>query len=300
LTEDRTFQQGQVAEGRKYTENQAANQFKNLRKSAEAGGFNPLLALGQSQPVFSGMANSGPSSLAVPNGVSPGQFQSNNYIGAAIAESGLMFADSMANISAASAPIKQLSEQNAQLQQKVQDLTLRPSVGGIYAQRLATPSLRQALGAGDDKNASDINSQSPFARPATIPDDGNRSPVQRAVKKDVPAFRAFGHDFYGSGAFSSGEQYEEALGEGPLQWLSSPLIMGDAFLNEAYKTGRNLGLKHNTAFKSGGVSYAPMPEKFKLFERVGRPHYQHKKPSKPRRPFLKDGSFWSHYGAQFP
>lgn len=97
--------------------------YAGIRSKAEAAGFNPLTALTSA----SGQA-----------------VQSQNYMGAAIADAGLMLADTLAKNKNAG-QVSKLAQSNAALTKKVQALTLRPVVGGVYAQRQATPSLRSSL-----------------------------------------------------------------------------------------------------------------------------------------------------------
>lgn len=106
----------------------------NVRARYEEAGINPLLAfqggvVGQSQPVAS-----------------------QNYMGAAIADASMIIADEMSKRKEAQ-QLSQLQSMNARLQEKVQNLTLRPKVGGIYAGREQTPTMRQALGYGGSYDA---------------------------------------------------------------------------------------------------------------------------------------------------
>lgn len=200
--------------------------YAGIRKGAEAAGFNPLTALTQ-----------GPAGSVVDMA---------GGMGASIAEAGLMLADSLAKSSAAS-KLSQAQAQNAKLKAQVTNLTLRPKVAGIYAQRQAVPSLARALGASNGPATSAVPAvssvahsarveASPFAGAVVGPDDNNLTGPQLSVKKDVPAFRAFGHDFYGSGLFSTAQQFEDSLGEGELLQTGTAAVLGtDAVLNEAYK-----------------------------------------------------------------
>lgn len=203
----------------------------NVRARYEEAGINPLLAfqggvVGQSQPVAS-----------------------QNYMGAAIADASMIIADEMSKRKETQ-QLSQLQSMNARLQEKVQNLTLRPKVGGIYAGRLATPTMRDALGyGGSDAGTQDGRRETgeghPFPRDGVSPfggfDDYSADDLvtgpQASVKKDVPAFRLFGRDFYGSGLFSTGQQVEDAIGEGPLQWAVSPLLGLDALANGFYQMG---------------------------------------------------------------
>jgi hypothetical protein len=213
------FQRQQIAEMNAY------NDPAQIRSRAEAAGFNPLLFIGPGVGQQS----------AVASAVSSG-----NFMGSALADAGMQIADQMSK-NRELARLEKLSAENKKLAEKVQNLTIRPKMGGVYAQREATASLRAATGrtnaSGTALSFGDLSSRSPLASVPVGADDGVRTGVQLAVTKDVPAFRLFGHDFYGSGLFSTGQQMEDAVGEGPLQWAYSPMVVADAGLNEAYKLG---------------------------------------------------------------
>lgn len=200
--------------------------YAKIRSGAEAAGFNPLTALTQ-----------GPAGQVV---------QPENYMGNAISSAGLMLADNLTK-TARAARLQKLTGENEKLQDKVQRLTLQPKVGGVYARRESVPTLRAALGASN--GATDSKpvpastpshsarvENSPAAGAVVGPDDGNLTGPQLSVKKDVPAFRFLGHDFYGSGLFSTAQQFEDSLGEGEfLQTGTAALLGADAVGNEAHK-----------------------------------------------------------------
>ncbi|ARC90671.1 hypothetical protein [Rhodovulum sp. MB263] len=230
--------------------------YGKIRARAEAAGFNPLTAL-----------TSAPGAVA-----SAGQ----NYMGQAIADAGLLLADGLAKKAEKTGELQKAREQNAQLKERVQQLTIRPRVGGIYASNVNTPSIRAAVGGEHGvpgKSRQSVSLDSPFAGDILGPDDGNRTGPQLAVTKDVPAFRAFGHDFYGSGNFSTGQQIEDSIGEGPFSWLWPSLTVPDAFLNEAFKaTGRGRYRTHHKGSPiytlEDGQRYALQPpDKPSLFQR---------------------------------
>lgn len=101
--------------------------YQQIRDKAEAAGFNPLFA----------MANA------------PGQVvQSGGYMGSAVSDAAMIMADAVSKQSGAG-KLSQAQAQNRALSKQVQSLTLRPKIGGIYAQRGVTPNLKQALGVGD-------------------------------------------------------------------------------------------------------------------------------------------------------
>ncbi|MBW7921368.1 MAG: hypothetical protein H3C51_04625 [Rubellimicrobium sp.] len=107
-------------------------QAQGARDAAEEYGFNPLTLLGVSSAV-------GPS-------------ESSAYMGSAIADAGMILADGLAKRQDEVGAVSQLEQQNRELQEQVRSLTLRPRVGGVYAQREAVPTTRAALGARGDEN----------------------------------------------------------------------------------------------------------------------------------------------------
>lgn len=215
---------GRNAEKKAIAAQNAYNDPAQIRARAEAAGFNPLLFVGPG--VGNQMTTGGA-----------------NYMGSAIADAGMQIADQMSK-NRELARLEKLSAENKKLAEKVQNLTIRPKVGGVYAQREATPSLRVATGGNDASptglSFGDLSARSPLASVPIGADDGDRTGVQLAVTKDVPAFRLFGHNFYGSGLFSTGQQMEDAVGEGPLQWAYSPMVLADGLLNESYKLGKRI------------------------------------------------------------
>lgn len=89
----------------------------NVRARAEEAGFNPLLFAGPGV----GQANAG----HLPGG-------SNNYMGSAIADIGLIAADAWKSKAAETSRIAQLEDENKELQKRLVDQTLRPPMGGMY------------------------------------------------------------------------------------------------------------------------------------------------------------------------
>lgn len=103
-------------------------QAEGARQAADKYGFNPLTLLGVSSPLPAFQGQSAP-----------------NYLGSAIADAGMILADGMAR-KADAGKKSALEQQNDELRDRIKELTLRPRVGGVYAQRQATPTLRAALG----------------------------------------------------------------------------------------------------------------------------------------------------------
>lgn len=129
LLGDRQRKKDQAYNERMIREQNAYNAPDQIRARAEKAGFNPLLFVGP------GVGQQGAAPQAV----------GGNYLGNAIADAGLLAAEALAK-----QPLKQklnaYQAQNAKLAQKVQSLTLRPKVGGLYAERVVTPSIPQAVG----------------------------------------------------------------------------------------------------------------------------------------------------------
>lgn len=97
----------------------AYNDPAQIRARAESAGFNPLLFVGP------GVGNQTTAA-------------SGGYMGAAIADAGMQIADQMSK-NRELARLEKLSAENKKLAEKVQALTIRPKVGGVYAQREETP-----------------------------------------------------------------------------------------------------------------------------------------------------------------
>lgn len=109
-----------------------ASSAKGARDAGAKYGFNPLtlLGLGGSYPGTAG----------------------NPMLGAAIADAGMLLADKLATNSTAQ-KLDQYQAQNQKLREQVTQLTLRPKVAGIYAQREAMPSRAAAMGASNARSS---------------------------------------------------------------------------------------------------------------------------------------------------
>lgn len=119
-----------VTSSRTNTRGGIMGQAQGAREAAEKYGFNPLTLLGASSTI-------GPS-------------QSAGYMGSAIADASLLLADGLSKQKKRVGKESQLEAQNRKLSEQVKNLTLRPKVGGIYAQRQSVPSTRAALGRSDN------------------------------------------------------------------------------------------------------------------------------------------------------
>lgn len=142
--------------------------YADIRAKAEAAGFNPLTALS----------------------MAPGQaMQSQSFMGSAIADAGMALADGMSK-KAEYARLEKLSAENKKLAEKVQTLTIRPKVGGVYAQRAATPSLAASLG-GQNAEA-----RSRGGAPARLLQDGSFGvdPTDAVKPQATHTYETYGND----------------------------------------------------------------------------------------------------------
>lgn len=130
----------------------------NVRARAEAAGFNPLLFVG------------------------PGVGQQNvtggsNYMGSAIASAGLALADGMDKAKMLEIERSRLAMEREKLDTLVQNATLRPRSGGIYAGNLSAPSAGGVGGSGNVGNVrgnraadhSDKSFRLSYSEPQSVP-----------------------------------------------------------------------------------------------------------------------------------
>lgn len=195
--------------------------YAKIRRKAEAAGFNPLTALTSA----------------------PGQVvQSQNYMGSAIADAGLLLADGMAKKAEQEGEITRLREQNQKLAEKVQNLTLRPRIGGIYAATESTPSLRQALGGKDvlvDRLHDPVALEAGGSGGIAVPDprldrgtgfyiNGHRleaAPGWSPASVAEDEYGDVGQAFYGIGKFFADATYTHSLHRNPGVTKGHPLSL---------------------------------------------------------------------------
>lgn len=196
--------------------------YAKMRAKAEAAGLNPLFAI----------ANA------------PGQVMqstSGGYMGAAIADAAMIAADAVARRSDAG-KLSDVQAQNRALNQKVQSLTLRPKIGGIYAQRGVTPNLKQALGVRD--------------APSSLAT--SNAPISGASGGDIPIPDALLNR--GSGSYIAGEFVPGTDGWSPAQvWENEYGEVGAAFYGLA-KMARD-GWGYYSNLKPGAAQYPKRPTK---------------------------------------
>lgn len=194
--------------------------YMGIKNAAEAAGFNPLTALTQ-----------GPAGSVVDMA---------GGMGASIAEAGLMLADNLKKASASS-KLSQAQSENAKLREKVTNLTLRPKVAGIYAQRQAVPSLAGALGASNAVSGgsrgvvadSGVQSDAP-ASPLATPDKLDpRRPVKVADVVSDPGYIVLDNPLLPKARIPSLNGEIPDIGQ--LPWIGGSLAFayGEQMANEA-------------------------------------------------------------------
>ena len=164
-----------------------------IRARAERAGFNPLLFVGP----------------GVGNQTSIGQ----PYMGSAIADASMLLADGFSKRKRSGAE-SQLRRENEKLRQELTQQTIRPKIGGVYAQRQKTPTMAEALGVSSPPSA---DGGDPYANA-----DENR--VRPVALGDVPQPDPFldrgsglylnGHYYEGPPGWSSGQAIEDTFGDG--------------------------------------------------------------------------------------
>ncbi|MDR7126628.1 hypothetical protein [Pseudotabrizicola sp. 4114] len=153
-----------------------------VRKRAEDAGFNPLAYAGNfsSSGVSSAFPSIGGSSGAGTSAPMMAASGGGAYMGAAVADAGMILADGMArreDLARASA----LEQQNKELASKVTSLTLRPEVGGVYERRASIPSISQALGVRDAQDVRSARHNGPYSGPSHSGSIDSVEPNVRAV-----------------------------------------------------------------------------------------------------------------------
>lgn len=175
-------------------------QAEGARKAAAEFGFNPVTLLG---------ASSGIGTTSIPG---------DNTMGAAIADAGLALAQGLVDKAAETSRIAELETANKELQKKLVDQTLRPTVGGIYS--AGGPSIRAA-------------------RPASVVAGDGQPPVPTAAASDegtLPAvlpLKLWGRDFFPSTDSSDGDAWEGRYGDIGGAIVGVPMLAGDLYEHSA-------------------------------------------------------------------
>lgn len=157
--------------------------FQDTRKAAESAGYNPASVLG----MLPGSGGAG--AMGSPGGPSP-------VMSSANADAFMMMGNAFGETIDQAAQNQALLSQNQQMNETIRNLTLRPKVDGIYAQRERTPSLASAMGYQDGPVDTGQSGGSSAHHPSgdpdavrlfgvTLPTDDNFSKAQKS------------EDFYG-------------------------------------------------------------------------------------------------------
>lgn len=194
-------------------------QWVRHREASELGGFNPLATLGMGQ------------------GVAATPVSSNNYMGEAIATSGLMLADSLAKTQAAASgrKVEDLNRQRDILTRKLAQATLRPTVPGVFdrARNFGTG------GSNDFRAPASMGASSYFGLPVVTGDEPV-TPKQRALVENV---------------VSDGASTDVVTGPDPEEYISGLWL-------EAVNRGKARARFENTDEARAGLSqrFAPAPK----------------------------------------
>lgn len=207
--------------------------YQKIRNKAEAAGFNPLTALA----------------------MAPGQVvQSQNFMGSAIADAGLALADGLNTKRKEQGALAKLAEENDKLREKVQNMTLRPKVPGVYAQREAIPSVSQAVGGSSGSANAAANSgdsagnltasvgvSAQASQPSSSSDDASKTPTR--------PLQILGISLKPQSKTSDTEAFASRYGE---DFLSPSWFAGwGGFIGDAA-----LGIKDYAAYRGGIISDA--------------------------------------------
>lgn len=193
---DRQRKKDQRYNERMIAQQNAYNAPDQIRARAEKAGFNPLLFAGPGV----GLQTSAPQAVG------------GNYLGAAIADAGMMAADALAR-QPARQKLNQFQAENQKLKQQVQSLTLRPKVGGLYADRVVTPSIKTAVGRSGKSDAK-TGLDPRIADPVNLADGGDGGIAVPEPRLDRGAGIFLGGNYWESApGWSTGQTIEDEYGD---------------------------------------------------------------------------------------
>ena len=255
--------------------------YAGIRKQAEAAGFNPLTALTQ-----------GPQGSVV---------TTTNPMGTAFAEAALMLGQNLSKATA-TAKLQQAQSANAKLQAKVQNLTLRPKVGGIYARRQSVPSLGAALGRPDagsnqtDVAAAPVVGQAASGGPAPVgagltfgaPDFVDRSALTPGRETKVSPTENISGLMHIDNAITGPLSFFGADGEIFMEYVQAPLL-GLPQIAKNWLGTPKVGFSLNKGL-SLGVEKSMLAEKFGFGASVNPPRHR-PKPVGKRPKWLPEGAY---------
>lgn len=193
--------------------------YAKIRQKAEEAGFNPLTALG-----------------LAPGSVVMGQ----NSMGSALADAALLLADGYQKNADEKSALAKAQKENEDLRKQLTHQTLRPPVGGIYAQRHNVPTLRQALGAKDE-NADDAHPLDDQLGDIPTPDP--------KLDRASPGY-VYGLNWEATPGFSPGQVWEDRYGDTPLNW---PIAAAQMAADVGYNAHKGVNYAKGFALGDGPV-----------------------------------------------
>lgn len=189
-------------------ENEAARAHSDpqaVRDRYEAAGFNPLLGImnGSAQPTYP-----------------------NQSMGSIISNGLAVVGDQFQEHRRLEAQIAQQQVENERLERQLQNQILRPKVPGIYSNERRNAFGQNNIGV---HAGSDFVSGSGVAGVSGSGASIEERPPSLPEKNEKALFTLGGINFVGSGQYSTGGQFEEAVGENPLlSWPYAMAVFGDA------------------------------------------------------------------------
>lgn len=190
-----------------------ANSPQGIRANAEAAGFNPLTVMNSGRSFGAGYAPT--MGTTISNGVAVAMDQ---------------YREGQKD----KAIISQIELENSKLKQQIADQTLNPRQPGIFERERA--KLSQATESrGQSKGTTLKSDGGPFLPTGFLAArdqsraNGDGVATGYSDKQVIPSVTIAGIPFYGSGNYSSGETWEEAVSDGPLSWFGGALAGADLF-----------------------------------------------------------------------
>jgi hypothetical protein len=237
LADQRAYDEKRYGVERADAQADIENQFVNLRTAAEKAGFNPLAVLGSSG-VPSPVSRTSGVPLA-PAAQSIGYIPPTDYMGSAIAEAGLALSDSFmrAEFRQNAGKLEANRERLRRTKEAMQRDTIRPKVGGVYAERERTPSMAQALGRTDGDRFGSPSFETRGRASALNADHPLVGSLGTVAVPDPTLDRGSG--IYVGGVYleapigwSRGQQLEDDLGE----WgsIGPQIALGSAYAGQAW------------------------------------------------------------------
>ncbi|MCB5410302.1 hypothetical protein [Pseudogemmobacter faecipullorum] len=216
---------------------------RGARLASEDFGFNPLTLL--NTPTNGGTAYGGGPSM-----------------GESIGNAMMLLADNLGGkdkgMDPAAQQVTRLANQNAELKRKLDSQTIRPKVGGIYAQTEAVPSLASALGKSNGQPASGSVSRVNASRgsgavsadpsgltplPTSEATDPRRK-VEDSPVKTHSGFMVIDNPYFGR------LRVPTLDGDEALQWYDYPSLAGIYAGNKAWDIGTSVGTYGRNKFIS--------------------------------------------------